>query len=80
MIWQPAAYPDGLVEQVRATFSPEETVEMVLDLVRNAANKVAVALQADQPLVPVGVEYFSVERDGTLAYGLPAPVGVASAG
>ena len=50
---------------------------MVLDLVRNAANKVAVALQADQPLVPVGVEYFSVERDGTLAYGLPAPVGAA---
>jgi alkylhydroperoxidase family enzyme len=80
VIWQPAAYPDGLVKQVRATFSPEETVEMVLDLVRNAANKVAVALQADQPLVPVGVEYFSVERDGTLAYGLPAPVGAASHG
>jgi alkylhydroperoxidase family enzyme len=80
VLWQPAAYPDGLVEQVRATFSPEETVEMVLDLTRNAANKVAVALQADQPLVPVGVEYFSVERDGTLAYGLPAPVGVAAPG
>jgi alkylhydroperoxidase family enzyme len=80
VIWQPASYPDGLAEQVRATFSPEETIEMVLDLVRNAANKVAVALQADQPLVPVGVEYFSVERDGTLAYGLPAPVGAASHG
>jgi alkylhydroperoxidase family enzyme len=75
LLWQPAAYPDGLVAQVRATFSPEETLEMVLDLVRNAANKVAVALQADQPVVAVGVEYFKVDRDGTLAYGLPAPVG-----
>jgi alkylhydroperoxidase family enzyme len=75
ILWQPASYPDGLVEQVRATFSPQETVEMVLDLVRNAANKVAVALQADQAVVTVGVEYFSVGRDGTLAYGLPTPVG-----
>ena len=80
VLWQPASYPAGLVEQVRATFSPEETLEMVLDLVRNAANKVAVALQADQAVVPIGVEYFSVERDGTLAYGLPAPVGAAGRG
>jgi alkylhydroperoxidase family enzyme len=77
ILWQPASYPDGLVEQVRATFSPEETLEMVLDLVRNAANKVAVALQADQPVVSIGVEYFSVGSDGTLAYGLPTPVGAA---
>ena len=74
ILWQPAAYPDGLVEQVHAAFSPEETVEMVLDLTRNAANKVAVALQADQAVVAVGVEYFSVGSDGALAYGLPAPV------
>jgi alkylhydroperoxidase family enzyme len=80
ILWQPAAYPDGLVEQVRATFSPDETIEIVLDLVRNAANKVAVALQADQPVVAVGVEYFSVGRDGALAYGLPAPVGAGGRG
>lgn len=76
VLWQPAAYPDGLVEQVRATFTPVETIEIVLDLVRNAANKVAVALQADQAVVTSGVEYFSVAADGTLAYGLQAPVGV----
>ncbi|HEX4428764.1 MAG TPA: hypothetical protein VHZ96_05800 [Frankiaceae bacterium] len=80
ILWQPAAYPDGLVEQVRATFSPEETIEMVLDLVRNAANKVAVALQADQPVVAVGVEYFKLASDGTLSYGLPAPVGASGRG
>ena len=80
VLWQPASYPEGLVEQVRAAFSPDETVEMVLDLVRNAANKVAVALQADQPVVSVGVEYFSVGSDGALAYGLPAPVGASGRG
>ena len=79
VLWQPASYPDGLVEQVRATFSPQETLEIVLDLVRNAANKVAVALQADQPVVSVGVEYFGVSRDGTLV-GLPAPVGASGRG
>jgi alkylhydroperoxidase family enzyme len=80
ILWQPAAYPEGLVDQVRAAFSPEETLEMLLDLTRNAANKVAVALQADQPVVAVGVEYFSVGSDGALAYGLPAPVGASGRG
>lgn len=80
ILWQPAAYPAGLADQVRAAFSPDETVEIVLDLTRNAANKVAVALQADQPVVPVGVEYFSVGSDGALAYGLPAPVGASGRG
>lgn len=73
IIWQPAAYPAGLVEQVRATFSPAEALEIVLDVVRNAANKVAVALQADQAVVAVGVEFFALSADGTLKYGLAAP-------
>jgi alkylhydroperoxidase family enzyme len=80
VLWQPASYPAGLVEQVRAAFSTQQALELVLDLVRNAANKVAVALQADQPVVSVGVEYFSVGRDGALAYGLPAPVGASGRG
>lgn len=80
VLWQPAAYPAGLADQVRATFTPEETVEMVLDLVRNAANKVAVALQADQAVIASGVEYFSVSPVGTLRYGLPAPVGATRQG
>lgn len=70
LLWQPTAYPEGLVEQVRATFTPQEALEIVVDFVRNAANKVAVALQADQPVVNVGVEYFDIAPDGTLAYGM----------
>ena len=76
LIWQPAAYPAGLVEQVRSTFSPAEALEIVLDVVRNAANKVAVALQADQAVVATGVEFFALESDGSLKYGLPEPANV----
>ena len=74
LIWQPAAYPPGLVEEVRRSFSPAEALEIVLDVVRNAANKVAVALQADQAVVASGVEFFALESDGSLKYGLAAPV------
>ncbi len=73
LLWQPAAIPDAVIEDVRATFSPEETLEIVLDVVRNAANKVAVALQADQPVVNAGVEYFDIAADGSLAYGMQPP-------
>ena len=73
LIWQPAAYPAGLVEEVRRSFSPAEALEIVLDVVRNAANKVAVALQADQAVVAAGVEFFALESDGSLKYGLAAP-------
>jgi alkylhydroperoxidase family enzyme len=78
LIWQPAAYPAGLVEEVRRTFSPAEALEIVLDVVRNAANKVAVALQADQAVVASGVEFFALEAGGSLKYGLPAPQSAAA--
>jgi alkylhydroperoxidase family enzyme len=79
LIWQPAAYPAGLVDEVRSTFSPAEALEIVLDVVRNAANKVAVALQADQAVVASGVEFFALESDGSLRYGLTAPANVGAA-
>ena len=74
MVWSPAAWPAGLADQVRSTFSPAEALEIILDIVRNAANKVAVALKADEAIVTEGVEYFTVDPDGTLTYGLAAPV------
>ena len=70
LIWEPAAYPTGLADQVRAAFSPAETVELVLDVMRNAANKIAVALRADEAHVSEGVEYYDVDDDGQLVYGL----------
>jgi hypothetical protein len=48
-------------------------VELVLDVARNAQNKIAVALGADDPNVESGVEIYDVNPDGTLTYGLAAP-------
>ena len=70
MLWQPTAYPDGLVEQVHAQFAPEESLEIVLDVARNAANKIAVTFGADQANVAEGIEYYDVDERGELVYGL----------
>lgn len=70
MIWQPDAYPEGLRADVRAEFTDVEFVEIVLDVARNAANKIAVAFRADDPHVAEGVEYYDVDEQGELVYGL----------
>ncbi|MGZ4759913.1 MAG: carboxymuconolactone decarboxylase family protein [Acidimicrobiales bacterium] len=70
IVWQPASFPAELLDQVRAQFSPEEALEIVLDVVRNASNKSAVALGVDQANVTEGVEYFDLQPDGSLVYGL----------
>jgi alkylhydroperoxidase family enzyme len=70
IIWQPAAYPVELPSQVRSTFSPEEALEIIFDVSRNAANKIAVALGADQPDVADGIEYFDTDDQGRLILGV----------
>ena len=70
MLWQPTSYPPGLVEQVHASFSADESLEIVLDVARNAANKIAVAFGADQANVAEGVEFYDVDERGELIYGL----------
>jgi alkylhydroperoxidase family enzyme len=70
MIWQPTAYPSDLPLQVRSTFTPEEALEIVLDVSRNAANKIAVALGADQSNVADGFEYFDTDERGELILGV----------
>jgi alkylhydroperoxidase family enzyme len=70
MLWQPTRHPRELRAQVHETFSTEESVEVVLDVARNAANKIAVAFGADDPHVTEGIEYFDTDDDGQLVYGL----------
>jgi len=70
LIWTPTEVP---AEAVRAHFTPAQAVELVLDVARNAQNKIAVALAADAPNVDEGVEVYDVNPDGTLTYGLAAP-------
>ncbi len=70
MLWQPADWPDGLAAQLLEHWSPVELVELVLDVVRNAANKIAVAFGADEPHVTDGLEYYDTDAAGELVYGL----------
>ena len=43
--------------------------ELILDIVRNAANKIAVAFGADDPQVETGVEYYDIDvSTGELRY------------
>ncbi|TMK54643.1 MAG: carboxymuconolactone decarboxylase family protein [Actinobacteria bacterium] len=61
---QPMLIDRALVEQVGAQFSPEATTEIVLDVVRNAANKFAVAVGGDAAQVDDGIEYFDLDTAG----------------
>jgi len=69
-LWQPLAYPPELASQVASSFSRDETVEILFDIVRNAANKIAVLFGADAPHVSEGVEFFDIDTAGDLVYGV----------
>ncbi len=69
MVWTPAAFPLSLEMDVRAHLTDDEVVEVVLDVMRNAGNKVAVALGADAARVTEGVELYTVNAEGDPVYG-----------
>ncbi len=64
MIWQPTSIDGELVTRVRTELRDAEIVEIVLDLVRNAANKIAVSLGGDEAVVTDGIEYYDVDVTG----------------
>jgi alkylhydroperoxidase family enzyme len=67
IIWTPSAVPEDVVTRVRAHLTDEQIVEVVLDVIRNATNKIAVALGADEPEVTDGVQLFVTDADGLLS-------------
>jgi hypothetical protein len=66
MIWTPYAVPRRVADDALTHLAPEQIVEVVLDVARNAANKIAVALGADAAAVTDGVELFTTDADGNL--------------
>lgn len=65
---------DTLVEQVRTELSAAEVVELVCYLMRNSANKIAVAFGADAAIVDEGFEYQVIDADGeTVTVEGPSP-------
>ncbi len=68
-VWQPIRWPSGLGEKVVDSLGPAAATELTLDIVRNAANKIAVAFDADDPQVETGVEYYDIDvSTGELRY------------
>jgi alkylhydroperoxidase family enzyme len=64
LVTQPSSIDAAMAVAVREQFSTAEIVEIVLDVVRNAANKIAVAFGADAPVVSEGVEYYDIDAHG----------------
>ena len=64
VITQPMLIDDILIEPIQTHFSPEATTEIVLDMIRNAANKFAVAVGGDAAQVDEGTEYFDIDAGG----------------
>ncbi len=68
LIWTPAHLVADDVAEVRVWFSDEEAVELTFDIMRNASNKVAVALGADAPRVEHGTERYLLDADGQTVF------------
>jgi alkylhydroperoxidase family enzyme len=64
LIWSPGCIDHGIAAGVREHFSAEESVELTFDVMRNASNKVAVALDGDAPRVEHGTEQYLLDADG----------------
>jgi alkylhydroperoxidase family enzyme len=68
MIIEPGSVDAGLADQVHRWFTPVQVVELVMDVMRNSGQKVAVALAADDPHVSTGTERFEISSRGDVEY------------
>ena len=64
LVTQPRSIDASLTAGVHANFDLAEIVEIIFDVTRNAANKIAVALGGDAPVVSDGVEFYDIDASG----------------
>ena len=69
LVWTPGQIDAEVAAGVRRHFTDEQAVELTLDVMRNAGNKIAVALGADAPRVAEGTERYLLDADGQTVYG-----------
>jgi alkylhydroperoxidase family enzyme len=69
LIWTPANIAPEVAAGVRTYFTEAESFELTVDVMRNAANKIMVALAADAPKVETGTERFLIDEDGQTVSG-----------
>ncbi|MGA8544763.1 MAG: carboxymuconolactone decarboxylase family protein [Mycobacterium sp.] len=68
LIWSPSHIDRAAAAGVRAHFSDAEAVELTFDVMRNASNKIAVALGGDAPRVQNGTEQYLLDVDGQTVF------------
>jgi alkylhydroperoxidase family enzyme len=68
LIWTPSKIDADVAAGVQAHFSDAEALELTLDVMRNATNKIAVALGGDAPRVAEGTERYLLGVDGQPVY------------
>jgi alkylhydroperoxidase family enzyme len=68
LIWSPSRIARGVADGIRACFSDAEAVELTFDVMRNASNKIAVALAGDAPRVESGTEEYLLDVDGQTVF------------
>ncbi|BBY15259.1 carboxymuconolactone decarboxylase family protein [Mycolicibacterium litorale] len=68
LIWTPSAISTEVARGVRKCFSEDQSIELTLDVMRNATNKIAVAFGADTPRVASGTERYLVNDDGQTVF------------
>ncbi len=68
VITGPGTVDRSLADQVHRSFTATQAVELVLDVMRNSGQKIAVALAADEPHVTSGVERFEITATGDVSY------------
>jgi alkylhydroperoxidase family enzyme len=64
LIWSPSHIDADVARGVRTHFSEAATRELTFDVMRNACNKIMVALGADAAQVSEGTELYRVDADG----------------
>jgi alkylhydroperoxidase family enzyme len=68
LIWTPSTIDDDVVKGVLAHYSDAEALEITFDVMRNATNKIAVALGGDAPRIEEGTERYLLGLDGQPVY------------
>jgi hypothetical protein len=74
VIIRPDSLDDEVIAAARDHYEDGQLVELVLDVMRNSANKVAVAFGADAPYVAEGLQVYDIGPDGDMVMGEPLAV------
>jgi AhpD family alkylhydroperoxidase len=74
VITRPDSLTDTLASRAHEHFTDAQLVELALDVMRNSANKVAVAFGADAPNVSEGLQVYDIGADGDMVMGEPLKV------